>query len=43
MLIIRPLNFMEINIGVNQFCYLGYMISAGDGAEANTIARVRCG
>ena len=28
---------------VNQFCYLGDMISAGGGAEANTIARVRAG
>ena len=28
---------------VNQFCYSGDMISAGDGAEASIIARVRSG
>ena len=28
---------------VNQFCYIGDMISVGGGAEASTIARVRSG
>ena len=28
---------------VNQFCYLGDVISAGGGAEASTIARLRFG
>ena len=29
--------------GVNQFCYLGDMISAGGGAEASTFTHVRFG
>ena len=36
------LNGTEYEV-VNQFCYLGDMLSAGGGAEASTVARVRSG